>query len=289
MKIAFSTTACPDWTIEEVASKAAQFGYLGVELRSFYDQSVEIASEPFGMDPDRIESIFAKAGVESLSFGTSISFDKMINPPVVGRIFQNEEAGVSDTKSYVDLADRSNTDYVRVFGNNLPAAEPKTWSMRRVSNRLKLAAQTGRNTDVRVLIENAGSFATSTALLELIQSVDSQWLGASFNTIASVQAGECPLDGVKLLGDHVKVIKIGDIDHDGNPVMLGEGILPLKMFIGVLAAMNYDGWIVYEYPKLWLTEEGLDPETVLKHAADTLYQWINAVPESAGACTSCTS
>lgn len=286
MKIAFSTTACPTWTLEEVADKAAQLGYLGVELRSFFDQSIEIASEPFGMEPGTIESIFANAGVKPLSFGTSIKFDKMINPPVVGRIFQDEEAGVSDTKAYVDLAERSGTQFVRVFGNNLPAAEPKTWSMRRVSERLKLAAQTGRNTEVRVLIENAGSFANSAALLELMEIVDSQWLGASFNTIASLQTGECPIDGVKLLGDRVKVIKICDIDQDGHPTKLGEGTLPLKNFIKALGEMNYDGWIVYEYPKLWETSgDGLDAEDVLKHAADTLYEWMNASPTS---CTRCT-
>ena len=285
MKIAFSTTACPAWTLEEVASQAAAFGYLGVELRSFHDGSVEIGSEPFGEEPEIMRSIFDQAGVKMLSFGTSVKFDKMINPPVVGRIFQNEEAGVGDTKSYVDLADRAGTKFVRVFGNTLPAAEPKTWSMRRVSNRLKLAAQTARNTDVGVLIENAGSFANSAALLELINMVDSTWLGASFNTLASLQAGECPLDGVKLLGDHVKVIKICDMDADGNPTKLGEGVLPLEGFIGALSKMNYTGWIVYEYPKLWgTTDDGLDSADVLKHAADTLYGWMNAAPVECASC-----
>lgn len=285
MKIAFSTTSCPTWTLEEVASKASAFGYLGVELRSFDDQSVDIASEPFELTPQAIATIFADAGVTPISFGTSVKFDKMINPPVVGRIFQNEEFGVNTSKAYVDLADRCGASFVRVFGNDLPAAEPKTWSMRRVSNRLKLAAQTARNTEVRVLIENAGSFASSTALLELIQAADSQWLGASFNTLASLQTGECPLDGVKLLGDHVKVIKICDVDSDGNPTKLGEGVLPLDKFIGALSKMNYTGWIVYEYPKLWeVTGDGLDADEVLKHAADTLYSWMNASPTC---CCSC--
>ena len=285
MKIAFSTTACPTWTLEEVASKASAFGFLGVELRSFFDDSIEIGSEPFHMEPDSIASIFADAGVASLSFGTSIKFDKMINPPVVGRIFQNEESGVSDVKAYVDLAARSGTSFVRVFGNNLPAAEPKTWSMRRVSDRLKLAAQTARNTDVCVLIENAGSFARSDALLELMETVDSTWLGASFNVLASMQAGECPIDGVKLLGDRIKVIKIGNIDRDGNPTKLSEGVLPLEKLISALGEMNYDGWIVYEYPKLWETvDSSVEADDVLKDAADTLYAWMNA---KSATCTSC--
>jgi sugar phosphate isomerase/epimerase len=279
MKIAFSTIACPTWTLEEAAAKASAMGYLGVELRSFYDQSVQIGSEPFGIAPETIKSVFDDAGVSPLALATSIRYDKAINPPVIGRMCQNEEEGVSDTKAYVDLADRAGVEFVRVFGNHLPAAEPRTWSMRRVSERLKLAAQTARNTEVRVLIENAGSFANSAALLELVEIVDSQWLEVSFNTIASLQTGECPLDGIKALGDRVKVIKITDMDKDGNPTLLGEGTLPLEKFIGALGEMNYTGWIVYEYPKLWQTsDDGRDANDILTHAADTLYQWMAATP-----------
>jgi len=279
MKIAFSTIACPTWTLEEAAAKASVMGYLGVELRSFADHSVEIGSEPFMIAPERIKSVFDDAGVSPLALATSIRYDKAINPPVIGRMCQNEEEGVSDTKAYVDLADRAGIEFVRVFGNHLPAAEPRTWSMRRVSERLKLAAQTARNTEVRVLIENAGSFANSAALLELVEIVDSQWLEVSFNTIASLGTGECPLDGIKALGDRVKVIKIGDMDKDGNPTMLGEGNLPLEKFIDALGETNYTGWIVYEYPKLWLTsDDGRDSSDILTHAADTLYKWMAATP-----------
>jgi sugar phosphate isomerase/epimerase len=282
MKIAFSTIACPSWTLSDAVSKAAEYGYLGLEMRSFHDhrdQALRVASDPLAMDPDEIASLFDDAGIDGVSFATSVRYDKPINPPVIGRIFQNEEAGVSETKEYVDLADRSGVEFVRVFGCNLPAAESRACSLTRVSNRLKLAAQTARNTKARVLLENAGSFARSTEFLSLLELVDSQWLGASFNVLTSQQAGECPIDGIKELGDHLQVIKISDIDADGNPTRLGEGVLPLPKLIEALSAMNYKGWIVYEYPKLWMTSDnGLEVEDVLKHAADTLYEWMQAVP-----------
>ncbi len=279
MKIAFSTIACPTWTLEQVAAKAAEFGYLGLELRSFYDRSVKISSEPLGLEPATIESVFADAGVTAVSLATSIRYDKAIDPPVMGRMCQDEEEGVSDTKAYVDLADRAGIEFVRVFGNHLPAAEPRTWSMRRVSERLKLAAQTARNTKVRVLIENAGSFANSDALLELINIVDSPWLGVSFNALASHQGGECPIEGMRKLAPYLQAVKVCDLDHDGNPVKLGQGIMPTHEIIEALGAMDYAGWIVYEYPKLWqINDDGLDSDEMLKHAADTLYQWMPATP-----------
>jgi len=284
MKIAFSTIACPSWTLADAANKAAEYGYLGMEMRSFHDpkRSVDahVASDPMGVEPQTIQSIFDQAGIEPVSFATSVRYDKPINPPVIGRVFMNEEEGVHETKAYVDLADRCGTKYVRVFGCDLPAAEPHACSMTRVSNRLRLAAQTARNTKVRVLLENAGSFARSSEFLGMIEQVDSQWLGASFNILASVQAGECPIEGVKTLGDHLHVIKVCDIDADGNPTRLGEGVLPIDKLIGALGEMNYDGWVVYEYPKLWHPKHELDADDVLEHAADTLYAWMGATPAS---------
>ncbi len=279
MKIAFSTIACPTWTLEQVASKAAAFGYLGVELRSFDDRSVKIASEPFGLEPAAIESIFDDAGVKPMALATSIRYDKAIDPPVMGRMCQDEEEGVSDTKAYVDLADRAGIEFVRVFGNHLPAAEPRTWSMRRVSDRLKLAAQTARNTKVRVLIENAGSFSTTEPLLELVNIVDSPWLEVSFNALAAHQGGQCPVEAIGHLGDRLEVVKVCDLDHDGNPVKLGQGIMPIREMIEALGAMNYAGWVVYEYPKLWqVNDDGLDSDEMLRHGADMLYQWMAALP-----------
>jgi len=284
MKIAFSTIACPSWTLADAANKAAEFGYLGMEMRSFHDpkRSVDahVASDPMGVERRVIRSIIDQAGIGPVSFATSVRYDKPINPPVIGRVFMNEEEGVRETKAYVDLADRCGTQYVRVFGCDLPAAEPHGCSMTRVSNRLSLAAQTARNTKVRLLLENAGSFARSNEFLGMLELVDSQWLGASFNILAWVQAGECPSEGVKTLGDHLHVIKVCDIDADGNPTRLGEGVLPIDKLIGALGEMNYDGWVVYEYPKLWHPKHELDADNVLKHAADTLYEWMGAMPVS---------
>lgn len=274
MKIAFSTLACPEWTLNQAAQQAAAIGYLGVDLRSFLNADQRMSSDPLSIEPAEIDSIFDDAGVIPLCLSTSVKFDKMIDPPLLGRMFVNEEAGVSDAKRFVDLADRAGVKFVRVFGCDLPAAEPVTWSMRRVTERLSLAAQTCRNTDVRLLIENAGSFARSSDLLDLIARVNSQWLGASYNTLAAVNAGECPAEGVRRLASHLRIVRVSDVDDDGNPVMLGRGRFPIAKLIGALREISYSGWIVYEFPKRWYPEIGIDSTEVLSHACETLYACI---------------
>ena len=276
MKIAYSTLACPDWTLQQAADQAASLGYQGVDLRSFLSESERMQSDPMSLEPSEVESIFNDSGVIPLCLSTGVKFDKAIDPPLIGRIFGNEEAGVEDAKQFVDLADRIGAKFVRVFGNDLPAAEPRTWSMRRVTERLKLAAQTCRNTDVRMLIENAGSFARSNDLLELIEATDSQWLGASYNILAAVNGGECPVDGIRQLGDHLRVVRVCDVDDDGNQVKLGEGRFPISKLIESLNEISYNGWIVYEYPKHWQLELSGQSEEVLRHACDTLYSSVRA-------------
>ncbi len=44
MKPAFSTVACPEWTLEDVAEFAGRSGYQGVELRTFGHSSTDLLS-----------------------------------------------------------------------------------------------------------------------------------------------------------------------------------------------------------------------------------------------------
>lgn len=273
MKIAFSTLACPDWTLDTAAKQAASLGYLGVEMRSFLSPLERMPSDPMSMHPGEVATIFADAGVTPMCLATGVKYDKVIEPPLIGRIFVDEEAGVEDTKRFVDLAARSGIKFVRAYPGRMRASEPKTWSTRRITERLTLAAQTCRNTEVRLLLENEGSFAQAQRLRELIDSADSQWLGASYNILSAVNAGECPTEGVRALGERMRIVRVCDIDEDGNPVALGTGRFPVGKLITALGEMGYDGWIVYEYPKLWKPALTRDSESVLRQAADTLYAW----------------
>jgi len=274
MKIAFSTLACPDMPLDHVATLAAKCGYLGVDMRSFIEESDRLASDPMSLDAARVDSIFDDAGVIPLCLSTGVRYDTQIDPPLIGRVWVNEESGVPETKAFVDLADQAGVKFVRVYGCELHSTEPRTWGMRRVTERLALAAQTCRNTDVRLLIENAGSFSTAAALGDLIKRVNSQWLGASYNVQAGVNAGACPISEIQELGDSLRVVRVMDADDDGNPVELGKGVYPLDKLFSTLQRMNYDGWIVYEYPKHWCSDLRDDAESVLGDAADLMYSWM---------------
>lgn len=284
MKIAFSNIACPDWLLTRVAEEASRMGALGVELRAFASgDSTGIASNPMLVEPERTAKIFDQAGVTPMCLSTGVRYDKPILPPVIGRALFNIEDGVEETKQFVDYADKAGIPFVRVFGYQLPGGEPRMWGKRRVAERLALAAQTARNTNVRLVIENGGTYARAEDLLELVERVNLQWLRVSYNTLTAAQAGDCPVEGIKLLRDHLSIVKVGNTKGDEHCSLAG-GDLPMQQVFPALAKINYDGWVVYEYPKLWCNELSDDPEAILTNAIDTMYDWAGSSQSCGSTC-----
>lgn len=279
MKIAFSTVGCPELTREDVAASASRWGYQGVELRVSPTGvgATPVVSDPMKADPVALHDLFEDAGVDLVSFATGVRFDETVWPPVVGHLFANAETGVPETKETVSQAARAGAFYVRVFGHQLPGGEPRAWGLRRVAERLSLAAQTARNTRVRVLIENSGSFTRAAELAEMHGLVRSPFLSMAYNIVPAAVAGECPIEGVETVIDGLKAVKVGDIGEDGRPVPLGTGRLPVERVVRRLAEIGYDGWIVYEYPKLWRSELG-ETAGVLEDAAGKLFSWAARSP-----------
>lgn len=277
MKIAFSTVGCPELSLDQVARSAADWGYQGVELRVSPDgvAATPVASDPMLAEGTVMHDLFEDAGVDLVSLATGVRFDKAVWPPVIGRLFQSEEIGVPETKAAVQQAARSGAFFVRVFGHQLPGGEPRAWGVRRVAERLALAAQTARNTSVRLLIENSGSFTRSYELAKLHGLVSSPYLSMSYNPVPAWMAGEDPVEASLALMDNLSVVKVGDVGEDGRPAPLGEGRLPIERFVRTLRDRGYRGWIVYEYPKLWRPELG-ETGPVLREAAERLYAWAGA-------------
>ena len=61
MKLAFSTVATAEWTLEEVAAFAEEVGYDGVELRTFGSGSSRFACDPALTSPEKIRKTPASA------------------------------------------------------------------------------------------------------------------------------------------------------------------------------------------------------------------------------------
>lgn len=277
MKPAFSTVACPQWTLDEVALNAERLGYLGVELRTFGSNSTQFACDPALTDYTKTRSLFDKAGVDIACLATSLRYDEPVADPFL-HILGDKDKTTRATKSAITLAGNIECPLVRVYAFEMFGSETRAKALRRIVGRLKLAAAAARNTGVRLVLENGGSFPTAADLAEILDGVASPHLAASYSVGAAWLAGEDPSLGVNALGDRLQIVKL--IDYRGShPCALGRGDVPNQSAVKALRTLGFMGWTVFEYPVAWVHGEG-DAFAVLEESAKTLYSWMGGSVES---------
>lgn len=281
MKPAFSTVACPDWTLDRIAQHAEAWGYLGCELRTFGYGSTHFACDPALTSPQKVRLMLERAGLELVSLATSIRYDEPITPPIIGNLFDHEES-VRESKSAIDLALRLEVPFVRVFGFEVVGSEKRASAMVRIASRLAKACDYARNSGVKLMLENGGSFSTAAQLAELMDLVNSPLLVAAYSVPVAAAAGEDPALGVNVLGDRLACLKVRDFDR-GRPCPLGDGQVPNRAAVEALGRAGFPGWLVYEYDRAWVDPAKVeDPDAVLAASARRLFEWIAPFRSPAG-------
>lgn len=274
MKLAFSTVATPDWTLDRVLDFASRVDVDGVEFRTFGDDSSHFTPDPCLSSFPKIRGMCAEAGIEPACLATSISFDEPVRPPIVGRLAGDYNRSVMATRRMIEVAAQIECPLVRVFGFELHGRESRRAGMRRVVERLQLACSCARNTGVRVLIENGGSFPTAEDLAEIIDRTASPLLSAAYSPAVGQAVGEDPIAGINLLGQRLASVKIKDF-LGTTPVQVGQGEMRCEETVARLGQIGYRGWIVVEWDRLWL--DGLaDAEQVIPQAVQAVAGWYHA-------------
>ncbi len=273
IKPSFSTVACPEWTLDQVAANAARYGFEAVELRTFGERSSRLACDPALTAEEKALAMFHETGIEVLSLGTSVAFDEPIKPPVIGLAIGDTERSVRAGKRAVDMAVALECPYVRVWGFDLPPREKRNSSIARIAKRLGMVADHAQKTGVRLVVENGGGFSRATEVREIIEAVGSPLVGACYSLATGVAEGETLNDAMDALAGRLWVARIKDLDEHGKPCALGSGKLPCRQFVGALAAGGFDGPLVFEWDRLWFPD--LAPaDAVLPVAAKQLFNWM---------------
>jgi sugar phosphate isomerase/epimerase len=271
-RIAASTVACPDWPLDVVMPHLAMWGYEGVELRTFGAGDSRLACEPALTDPAKVRGICEGHGVEIASVATSGRYDARINPPIVGQLIGDPQASIRATKRDIDLAINVEAPIVRIFGFEIPRKERRGAAMKRIVDRIRLVCDHARNNGVRIAIQNGGSFASAVELAELIDRVNSPQLGASYDVVAGVDADDDPVAAIELLGPMLLQARLGDFKGE-TPVAPGEGESQCKRFVEALVETDFSGWLVYEWPRLFLPDLAT-ADVALPRATESVYGWL---------------
>lgn len=244
MKIAFTTLACPDWTLEQAFAAARDYGYDGIELR-LLDGAV--------ITPAHSETLRARlrAMPDALPVICLDSSVSLAQPDPVARAAQIE-AG----RAMIDLAVTVGAPYLRVFGAP-PAGLPEAEALAAARLTMAALAEYGAARGVCVLLETHDAFCHSADVATVIAGAPEAGAGALWDLLHPNRVGEPVAATLATLGPRIKHVHIKDGTRtpDGSPnwplVLLGEGDVPTASILSELRAHGYQGWISVEWEKKW--------------------------------------
>jgi sugar phosphate isomerase/epimerase len=270
-RVAFSTLAFPETTLASAVSLASRWGYAGVELRLIDGELID----PRMSAPARaaVKRTVTAAGLPVVAVDSSI------------RLTGDDPA--PDLRRFLELASDWESPLVRVFGGQLatdPAARQDQLgaAVRVLESCVPLARRLG----VAIGVETHDDFSASSVVAELLaladnEGADPDWVGAVWDSHHPYRVGESPADVYANLGRRILLAQVKDArrlpDGDWQLVLLGEGEVPVRQMLGLLAAGGYRNWISVEWEKRWHPEIEA-PEIALPQHLKVLAEWMEETP-----------
>jgi sugar phosphate isomerase/epimerase len=269
MRVAFSTLAFPDATLASAVSLGRRWGYAGVELRLVDGELIDPAMS--AADRARVRQTITAGGLPVVAVDSSI------------RLTARDEDPGPQLRRFMELASDWEAPLVRVFGGPLAPAGPGRQDQLRAAARvLEASVPLARRLGVAIGVETHDDFSASSMVAELLamsdsEGADPEWVGAVWDSHHPYRVGESAADVYANLGGRILLAQVKDARRkpggDWELVLLGEGEVPVREMLGLLAAGGYRNWISVEWEKRWHPEIA-DPEAALPQHRRVLANWM---------------
>jgi len=269
--VAFSTLAFPDATLSSAASLGRRWGYSGIELRLIDGELID-PSMP-AADRVRVKRAVTAAELPVVAVDSSIRLTDDNPGPELHR--------------FLELASDWESPLVRVFGGALAAADPARQQQLQAAARvLESSVPLAERLGVAIGVETHDAFSASSVVAELLAlvdpaAVDSGAVGAVWDSHHPHRMGETPAEVYANLGSRILLAQVKDArrlaDGQWRLVLLGEGEVPVRDMLALLAAGGYPHWISVEWEKRWHPEIE-EAEVALPQHLDLLVNWLESEP-----------
>ena len=265
--LAFSTLGCPDWSFQQIVDFAEANGYSGLEIRGIKRQMDLTKCDEFS-SPEQIKatlSLMEEKGLKFINLGASANMHFHEGP--------EKEKSMTEAKSFIDLAQKINCPYVRVFPNKFPKDRTKDQTIQTVAENLLSLGKYAKERNITVLLETHGDFSGSDDILKVMKAVSHPnialvWDISNMWTITK----ESPQEVYKKLKKYIRHTHIKDAKLNGDKLqysLLGQGDVPIFEAIDILYKDGYKGYYSFEWEKLWHPEIA-EPEIAISHYAKAM-------------------
>lgn len=263
MKLAYSSLACPGWTVEEAADAVARYGFDGIEWRLADGEPITSQTSPEVLR--RVVEATRARGLRVPALDSSC------------QLAQVDDAGrsksVREGEFMVNLALTLGAPAVRVFGGPLPNGVSIGEALAPAAEVLRRIAQHAATHDIQILVETHDpAWSRSANAVAITTAAGVPTVGVLYDVLHPCRMGETVEQTVSTLGRHVKLVHVKDGHRppDGSEewplCALGEGDVSLDSIFVMLQAQGYDGWYTFEWEKRWHPELA-EPEVALPAGA----------------------
>jgi len=275
-KFAFSTVSCPAWDLQTIADRAKEYGYTGVEFRTFLQDAAMPGANLFLTDPNKVNTLFASAGIEIAALASSIAF--------TGNR-RKDATAADELRQHMVLAAKLNCRIVKIFDTQVRPGHDRVSAGVAMAQWLLPLADEAADVGVAIVIENALSFRSAKEMWSFMEAVPHPSVGLCWDVFNAAQVGEPPAISVPMLNSRIFHTHVKDAKFESRGAAyckLGEGDVQVQKFLTRLMGIGYEGYVVVEWDKVWLP--GLaEPEIILPDAIAKLKKWTQPAAEPAAA------
>jgi len=264
MRLAFSTLACPGWSLDQVVAAARAYGYQGVELRLIDGEIIDGAMP--ASERDRVRRTFAEAGIPIVAVDSSV---RVAASP-------DAKAALDELGPFLEIASEWEAPIVRVFGGEWDAGRSREQAIGQARSVLSDAAAVAHQLGISVALETHDRFSSAALVAEVLEDLPPA-ASAIWDVGHPHRVGDGPDEVVGLLSTRIAHVHIKDCRRkpdggDWQLTLLGEGEVPVRSCIDALGKANYSGWLSVEWEKRWHPELA-EPEVALPQFAEILRSW----------------
>jgi len=267
MRLAFSTLACPDWSLDQVVEGAREYGYQGVELRLIDGQLIDGALP--ASERERVRQVFRRAGLPIVAVDSSV------------RVAAAEDAAstVRELEAFLQLASAWESPVVRVFGGDWGEGRGREQAIAQARDVLGRAATVAEPLGVSVALETHDRFSSAALVAEVLEGLPAA-AAALWDIGHPHRIGDGPERVLQLLSGRLAHVHLKDCRRQAAAggwelTLLGEGEVPARACVDALRQAGYSGWLSVEWEKRWHPELA-EPEVALPQFAEVLGRWREA-------------
>jgi sugar phosphate isomerase/epimerase len=190
---------------------------------------------------------------------------------------EKRKASLDGGKKFIDLAQKINCPYVRVFPNKIPKGVERDATIDLIIQGLTELGNYAKWSNVTVLMESHGDAVMTSDLLHIMKNAEGPNTGMIWDVVNMwTITKEPPASVYEQLKKYIRHTHIKDaklINGEPHYVLLGQGDTPIGDAIKILRAGGYDGYYSFEWEKLWHPEIA-EPEIALADFPNAIKKYL---------------